>query len=199
MKKFKEFFKIKEKKSATIWQRDIFQVVEKEITLPEITGKVTFRRGYFEDIDGLLDVERLSYDGETPWNRRAFEHEMRRNKNAIYLVLVYEHQLIGFIGAWFVQGEAHITNIAMIPQFRNKGFATFLIKELMEIAIQKENNILSLEVRTSNETAKSVYRKMGFVDGKIKKAYYASDLEDALEMSMDLRILKEALKGSYDE
>ncbi|MGY3779116.1 ribosomal protein S18-alanine N-acetyltransferase [Isobaculum melis] len=193
MKKFKEFFNIKEKKPNNRWQRDSFQVIEKELTLLEVADTIIFRRGFFEDIDGLLDVERLSYHGETPWNRRAFEHEMRRNKNAIYLVLVFEYQLIGFIGAWFVQGEAHITNIAIIPKFRNKGLASFLIKELVELAIQKENNIMSLEVRTSNTTAQSVYRKMGFVDGKIKKAYYASDLEDALEMSLDLRNKKDLM------
>ena len=45
---------------------------------------------------------------------------------------------------------------------------------------------MSLEVRVSNYVAQSLYRKLGFQDGGIRKGYYTDNQEDALVMWVSL-------------
>src|SRR5690554_7681453 len=115
-----------------------------------------------EDVDSIVIIERLCYNGQTPWTRSAIMHEIRYNKNAFYIVVYDEAQPVAFIGAWFVDGEAHITNIATIPDYQNKGIASYLIKEIIALGHAEDMKKLTLEVRVSNHTAQSLYRTLGF-------------------------------------
>ena len=142
--------------------------------------------GSDKDVEALLAVQKACYNGETPWNAAALHHELKRNTNALYIVIRRFSEPVGFIGAWLVEKEAHITNVAVIPSFQKKGVASWMIRELERISVHEGMDILSLEVRMSNVKAQRLYRELGFKDGKIKKFYYSSDHEDALEMSKKL-------------
>lgn len=89
-----------------------------------------------------------------------------------------------------------MTNIATIPTYQKQGIATFLIQTVMDLAKQLKRRRITLEVRMSNETAKSLYRKLEFRDGRIKRNYYHSDGEDALDM---IYLLDENEMGEYNE
>ncbi|WP_423190062.1 ribosomal protein S18-alanine N-acetyltransferase [Alkalibacterium sp. f15] len=134
------------------------------------------------DVDSILKIERLCYEGQMPWNRTAIFHEIRYNKNAFYIILYDDEEPVAFVGTWFVAHEAHITNIATVPSYQNKGIATYLLKEIIRVALEEEIGKVTLEVRVSNNTAQSLYRSLGFIDGRIKSRYYANNHEDALEM-----------------
>lgn len=139
-----------------------------------------------EHVQDMLTIQAKCYNGKTPWNAAALQHELKRNTRAFYILLKHETLPVAFIGAWLVEGEAHITNVAVIPDYQGMGIATWLIHELERLSILEQMKVLSLEVRVSNEKAKRLYRKLGFVDGQIKRGYYSSNLEDALEMSKPL-------------
>lgn len=143
--------------------------------------------GTDEDTSTLLTIQKACYDGETPWDAAALHHELKRNTNAFYIVIRQLERPVAFIGAWLVEKEAHITNVAVVPQFQRKGIATWLINELSRISAEQGMDVLSLEVRTSNEKAQHLYHNLGFTDGKIKRFYYSNNHEDALEMSINLR------------
>lgn len=149
------------------------------------------------DVDSILQIERLCYNGTTPWNRTAILHEIRYNKNAFYIVVYDEDKPVAFVGAWFVTQEAHITNIATIPAYEKKGIATYLLKEIIRHAQEENIEKVTLEVRVSNHTAQSLYRTLGFQAGRVKKGYYAKDHEDALEMVRPL--LNEPEEHEYEE
>ncbi|MFO8068966.1 MAG: ribosomal protein S18-alanine N-acetyltransferase [Alkalibacterium sp.] len=148
------------------------------------------------DVDSILKIERLCYEGQTPWNRMAILHEIRYNKNAFYIIMYDDERPVAFVGTWFVAHEAHITNVATVPFYQNKGIATYLLKEIMRIAQAEEIEKVTLEVRVSNETAQSLYQSLGFIDGRIKHGYYANDHEDALEM---IRVLEQKTGETVNE
>lgn len=56
----------------------------------------------------------------------------------------------------------------------------------MEIAKEKGAKTMTLEVRVSNHIAQSLYRKLGFQNGGIRKSYYTDNHEDALVMWVNL-------------
>jgi ribosomal-protein-alanine N-acetyltransferase len=83
---------------------------------------------------------------------------------------------------WQVCDEGHITNIAVHPEFRRSGVGSALMEALLAEAENRGIAALTLEVRESNHCARSLYRKYGFEDGGMRKAYYADNNEDAVIM-----------------
>ncbi|EXJ23590.1 Ribosomal-protein-S18p-alanine acetyltransferase [Alkalibacterium sp. AK22] len=203
MKNFKEWFSDRVAKTTTKTfvpltsrirlEQSIFPLSDEQFLHTKVAAEA--------DVDGILAVERACYDGLTPWNRSAILHEIRFNKNAFYLI-VYDHkEPVAFIGSWFVAKEAHITNIATIPAYQKKGIATYMLKEIINIAEKEDIKEVTLEVRVSNKTAQSLYETIGFERGRIKKDYYANDHEDALEMRYELDVQqaeREALDSGYE-
>ncbi|NLP42655.1 MAG: ribosomal protein S18-alanine N-acetyltransferase [Veillonellaceae bacterium] len=132
-----------------------------------------------KDIDAVLEVERQSFD--TPWSREAFENEVD-NDLAYYLILVNENRVIGYGGMWIIVDEAHITNIALLPAYREKGLGKRLLSAMISLAKDKGARSMTLEVRVSNTPAKKLYDSFGFEECGLRQGYYTDNNEDALIM-----------------
>ncbi len=132
-----------------------------------------------QDIDQILIIERASF--KSPWSRQAFENEMDNNLGH-YFVAQQDDAVIGYAGFWQIFDEAHITNIAILPDCRGTGYGKQLVGEVIEQARLLGVNYVTLEVRPSNAVALSLYRSFGFaVKGKRPRYYYDTG-EDALIM-----------------
>lgn len=145
---------------------------------------LTFRLVNKNDIEELLKIEHESFT--LPWTREAFQNEFSINQFAVYVGLEDEGKLIGYCGVWIIIDEAHITNVAILPEYRGRKLGEALMRKVMELAIEREVKTMTLEVRMSNEVAQSLYRKLGFQDGGIRKNYYSDNQEDALVMWVNL-------------
>ncbi len=137
-------------------------------------------RASAEHIDDLVVVENLSF--KIPWSRQSLIDEIVNNSTAMYYSALSDGRAIGYGGMWQVLDEGHITNIAVHPEFRKIGVGSMLLSELLKEAKLRGIRALTLEVRKSNEGAKSLYRKYGFEEGGLRKAYYADNREDAIIM-----------------
>lgn len=134
-----------------------------------------------DDLEQVLAIESNSFS--TPWSKRAFEMEVSgRNEYAYYLVARCGNQVVGYLGAWFIVNEAHITNIAVKPSARRKGIAQQLMEFFFNQARLRKIDAVTLEVRVSNHSAQELYRKLGFKDMGVRPKYYQDNQEDALIM-----------------
>jgi len=145
---------------------------------------VSFRFMTLQDLDRIIEIEQLSFT--LPWSRSSFYQELTNNPYARYIVMEYDGQVIGYCGMWLVMDEAHITNIAVLPQFRGKKLGEALMRQAMVLAREEGAQTMTLEVRVSNTVAQSLYRKLGFLNGGIRKRYYSDNQEDALVMWVKL-------------
>ncbi|WP_110926855.1 ribosomal protein S18-alanine N-acetyltransferase [Bacillus massiliglaciei] len=141
---------------------------------------MTFRLMKVEDIDQVLEVERHSFT--LPWSKDAFYNELTNNQYAVYLVLEDEGKIAGYCGAWIVLDETHITNIAILPEYRGKKLGEALLRKMIEVSLSMGSIKMTLEVRVSNHVAISLYEKLGFQKGGIRKNYYTDNREDAYVM-----------------
>lgn len=146
--------------------------------------EVNFRPMTLDDLDGVLVIEKASFT--LPWSREAFYNELVHNRYAKYVVMEHDGRLVGYCGMWVVIDEAHITNVAVLPEYRGKKLGEALMRRMMEMAKQLGAATMTLEVRVSNEVAQSLYRKLGFLNGGIRKRYYPDNQEDALVMWVNL-------------
>jgi ribosomal-protein-alanine N-acetyltransferase len=142
--------------------------------------KVTIRFMTINDLEAVMAVERDAFP--TPWDSDIFKNEIISNQFAHYLVYEIKEVIIGYCGLWIVMDEAQITNIAIHSSYRGKNHGEQLLRYVIAFVKQMGVIKLSLEVRVSNHVAQSLYRKVGFRDGGIRKNYYADNLEDALVM-----------------
>ncbi|NNV07834.1 ribosomal protein S18-alanine N-acetyltransferase [Geobacillus sp. C56-T2] len=145
---------------------------------------VQFRPMTIHDIDEVVQVERASFTA--PWSRESFYHELMYNRYALYIVMVHRGRIIGYAGMWLVIDEAHVTNVAVLPEFRGQKLGEALMRCLMDLARRQGAVTMTLEVRVSNHVAQSLYRKLGFRNGGIRKRYYPDNFEDALVMWVKL-------------
>ncbi|OOE00365.1 ribosomal-protein-alanine N-acetyltransferase [Anoxybacillus kestanbolensis] len=137
-----------------------------------------------QDLDRIVEIEQRSFT--LPWSRSSFHQELTNNPYARYIVMEHDGQIIGYCGMWLVMDEAHITNIAVLPEFRGKKLGEALMKQAMALAREEGTKTMTLEVRVSNIVAQSLYRKLGFLNGGIRKRYYSDNQEDALVMWVNL-------------
>ena len=134
------------------------------------------------DIPALREIERASFDER--WPATAFERELRENKLARYIVASAGGVPAGFAGLWLVLDEAHVVTLAVDPSARRRGFGRLLLHGLTVVAQAYGAEVLTLEVRPSNEAARRLYRLYGFHEVGRRPRYYA-DGEDALILTTE--------------
>ena len=147
-------------------------------------AEISIRRMKESDLDDVLVVENKAF--ATPWSRTAFEEEVTNNDLAHYLVVVDEEgQLVGYGGFWLVLDEAHVTNIALLPEYQGRSLGSLLLEHMILTAKMLGAVSMTLEVRPSNMPARKLYSNRGFVERGLRPNYYAELGEDALIMWLD--------------
>lgn len=132
-----------------------------------------------EDIPGVYLVNTLSL--KSPWSIEAFKDEFK-NTFAHYIVCKYKEDIIAFAGMWIIADEAHITNVAVHPNFRHMKIGTSLIKTLKGICSDNKVTGITLEVRESNIIAQNLYKKEEFVNAGVRKNFYTNPVENGIIM-----------------
>ncbi|MGQ9511835.1 ribosomal protein S18-alanine N-acetyltransferase [Thermodesulfitimonas sp.] len=136
-----------------------------------------------EHLDAVMAIEKVSFP--IPWRREAFLFEILLNETADYVVALHRGQVVGYGGMWLVLDEAHITNIAVHPDFRGRGIGRRILQELIKRAALRGATKMTLEVRPSNLIARKLYQEMGFEEKGVRKRYYQDNQEDAIIMWLE--------------
>ena len=136
----------------------------------------------------MLDIENVSFPA--PWGRASFKGELAE-KTSRSLVIKKRHQdkaerVIAYLCFRFIEDEMHIMNLAVDPIWRRRGVATFLLGYGLGLANRYGVKRAFLEVRTSNDAAMKLYRKMGFCEAGRRRRYYPETQEDAVVMINDM-------------
>lgn len=133
-------------------------------------------------IPQVAEIEKLSF--ASPWNESMLLNELQ-NPLSRYFVLLdkeYPSKVVAYGGYWKIFDEGHITNVAVIPEWRGKKAGTYLMQQMMQFALAESVEALTLEVRPSNNSAIGLYQKLGFREEGRRKNYYEDNGEDALIM-----------------
>lgn len=133
-----------------------------------------------DDIDCVLNVEHNSFPN--PWPKETFYNELTKNHFANYLLLLHKQEVVGYCGMWVIVDEAHITNIAVLPNYRGHKLGEALLLKAIDTAKALGARSMTLEVRVSNIVAQNMYEKFGFKIGGVRKHYYSDNGEDAYVM-----------------
>ena len=140
---------------------------------------IFFREMKPEDAEAVEKVEKASFS--VPWSRKSFWEEAA-NERTYYLLALDNEKVIAYVGTWILDDEAQITNVAVAPEYRNRGVGTRLLRKLIFEAKKRGAARMTLEVRPSNASAIALYKKFGFQDFGRRPHYYIDNNEDAIIM-----------------
>ena len=138
------------------------------------------RKMLVDDIDNVVKIEEIVFNDN--WRREAFTYELCDNPFSHYWVIEDNSRIFGYAGMWVTFDTAQITNIAVLPNFQNKGYGQQLMDTILHQAITDKCEFIALEVRVSNLIAIKFYQTNGFIRISTKKAYYRDNFEDAFYM-----------------
>jgi ribosomal-protein-alanine N-acetyltransferase len=146
---------------------------------------VIARLGSKDDLDGVVAIEQASFNN--PTTREWYERELERPDVCyIYVLRTPEQPVAAFCAFWLVADQAHINNLAVLPELRGRGLGTQLLEAIIAEAAHLGAAVLTLEVRASNTPALQLYRSAGFKQVGDRKNYYTKPVEDALVLSFML-------------
>lgn len=151
----------------------IIQAINRELDLALPTVSTEASDDALQEIE---TVERSCFS--TPWSLGSLRSA--RENSTRFFTVTKDGQTIGYAGLSTVASEGYLTNVAVLPTYRNQGVASALMRGLTAYAVQKKLSFLSLEVRPSNESAVRLYKRFGFKEVGRRKAFYDAPIEDAL-------------------
>ncbi len=138
------------------------------------------------DLAEVCQLERLAF--ANPWSIASFQRELTLPFSRIVVACRQQDGkscLAGFLCRWSVADECHILNVAVHPEFRRQGIARALLTEAIEEARGHNARFVTLEVRRSNIAARRLYRKLNFVEQRLRRNYYGFG-EDAIVLELKL-------------
>jgi ribosomal-protein-alanine N-acetyltransferase len=143
------------------------------------------RDANFRDLPRIVEIEQLAFSA--PWSIESFKRELILPFSRILVAMAGapDSQPVGFLCRWLVADECHVLNLAVHPKERRGGIGKMLMCEAIGEAKAKHIRFVTLEVRRSNVAARSLYRKLSFVEQCLRPNYYGPG-EDAIVMELCL-------------
>jgi ribosomal-protein-alanine N-acetyltransferase len=135
------------------------------------------------DLDGMLAVDAATFD--RPWTRAMYEWEWTHSDVARFYVARSRDTVVAYCAGWVIFDELHVNNLAVDPAWRRRGVASRLLTYVLAAAEAEGAARATLEVRRSNEPARRLYERFGFVYAGVRTAYYREPVEDALVLWRD--------------
>jgi len=168
--------------------------------------KLLLRYMNVQDIPQVVTIDRLSFD--LPWSERSYAYEINEANYSHMVVLEKADEamaargwrrwmphlngrhgggrIVGYGGLWNIMAEAHISTIAIHPDYRGRKWGEILLAGMVQRSITLQAGFVVLEVRVSNTSAQNLYRKYEFQTANLKPKYYRNNNEDAYDMRLDL-------------
>ena len=132
-----------------------------------------------EHIPAVAQIEKLCFGSD--WTPTQFQRELE-NPRCTYFVALFQGLPVAYIGYWQILEEAHITSVAVLPEYRKRHLAQQLMLAMLEHCQKSGVDWITLEVKADNLPAQKLYEKFGFAIKGRRKNYYRDDRQDALIM-----------------
>ena len=146
------------------------------------------------DLDAVLAIEERAFP--QPWSRSFFEKELAAPQASCTVAVAgdgqtavvapkVEPKILGYTVCWRVLDELHLLNVAVHPEHRSGAIGRRLVEAVLDDGRETGARVVYLEVRAGNVAARRLYRRLGFRDLGVRRAYYGPG-QDAIVMELRL-------------
>ncbi len=141
----------------------------------------SFRQAAPADLDALLELEQLCFEGDR-LSRRSFRRWLK-HENCVFRVAEDAGGLAAYVLVILRRGTrlARLYSIAVAPRCRGRGLASALLQDAERAAGERGALYMRLEVATDNIAGIALYKREGYRPFGMYRDYY-DDHGDALRM-----------------
>jgi ribosomal-protein-alanine N-acetyltransferase len=137
---------------------------------------ITIRAATLSDVPKIRALEQRAASA-SHWTAAQYSKLI---ENGIVLLAERADTHCGFITAQAAGEDWEIENVVTAAEFQRQGIASKLIGEIIERARNANRSKVLLEVRASNNAARSLYEKLGFIEVGRRRGYYSDPAEDGI-------------------
>lgn len=156
---------------------------ERERAQREKEAEIIVRELKVEDSAAVAEMEQQIFSD--PWSEKSVMETVQQKQSVCFAAEKAGH-ILGYLLVYHAADEAEIARIAVQKEARRQGAAGKLMQALEHYCEEHKMEKLLLDVRESNEVARSFYTKNGFVEDGIRQGFYTNPSEDAVLMSRQL-------------
>ena len=135
-----------------------------------------------QHLEGCINLDLNALGGL--WNKDQWEYELSNYANLCFGIIL-EGNPIAVTSACLTAGELNITALAVDKSFRRNGLGSKLLSHLLDEAKKSGAKNAILEVKSTNQSAKYLYKSLNFEVVGNRKNYYR-DGSDALLFKCNL-------------
>lgn len=140
-------------------------------------ARIVIRDAHLADIPEIAEIERASFSD--PWSASSFR-SLIGLPSTWFAVAERSGRVIGYSVMMIAADEAELGNIAVADGDRRHGVGRLLLDAAVEAAGELGVVSIYLEVRDSNDAARSLYAARGFEEVGRRRGYYRRPVEDAI-------------------
>ena len=170
---------------------------------PKKVTELSFAPMVLADLDDVLAIESISHIH--PWTRGNFSDSLTAGHWAYCIrpipsaaqetagTFLDSQVLWAYCILYPAVDELHLLNITVTPKLRKLGLGARMMESIEGVAAQQKIPRIILEVRPTNESALSLYQKLGYDQIGVRKGYYPADIttgirEDAIVMAKPIKL-----------
>ena len=134
-------------------------------------------------LDDIIFIEKSAFN--QPWTKNQFMNDIQSELDSENWVYVINELVAGYIFGWIIQGEFHLNNIAVHPEYLRRSIGKNLIQHIIARVILRNVGVILLEVSAENIPARKCYQSLGFNQMVIWKDYYSKG-DNAILYNLEL-------------
>ena len=134
-------------------------------------------------LNDIIFIEKSAFN--QPWTKNQFMNDIQSELDSENWVYVIDELVAGYIFGWIIQGEFHLNNIAVHPEYFRRSIGKNLIQHIIARVILRNVGVILLEVSAENIPARKCYQSLGFNQMGIRKDYYSKG-DDAILYILEL-------------
>jgi ribosomal-protein-alanine N-acetyltransferase len=132
-----------------------------------------------EDLDRVAALEARCFTN--PWTREMLARELAQSDVArVFVLRLPETPVAAFCSCWIIGDELHVNTMAVDFPYRRRGLGAALMRHVLAQAAREGVTRATLEVRSANVAARTLYESLGFRIAAIRPGYYTQPADDAL-------------------
>jgi len=132
-----------------------------------------------DELSEIVDIDKEVF--EQFWDRKRYESIVNNPQYTIHKIWAAK-KIVGFAVSLDMIDTLEVIRIGVFNSCKRHGYGQKLMQKIESQAWKLNKPNIFLEVRSKNEAAINLYKKLGFEVVTIRKNYYSNDMDDALVM-----------------